>query len=85
MSLTAYADPEPTLAMIVMSTCSLIVKGPGLSDTPKILTRGTMRAQARRRGKETSCATIYRRAQYNAKDKIEMRALVVKDDRDLRQ
>lgn len=44
--------------MMVIMTCSLMVNGPGLSDIPKILTRGTTRAHARMRGKEISCATI---------------------------
>lgn len=43
---------------MVMITCSLMVNGPGLSETPKILTLGTIRAQARMSGKEISCATI---------------------------
>lgn len=45
--------------MIVMRTCSLIENGPGLSDTPKILTLGTTRAHTRMMGKDTNCATIY--------------------------
>ena len=44
-----------------MRTCSLTVKGPGLIETPKILTLGTTRAQRRPRGKESSWATIWRR------------------------
>lgn len=39
-TLTAYADPDPTLAMMVMMTCSLMVKGPGLSWMPKRETFG---------------------------------------------
>lgn len=45
--------------MIVMRTCSLIENGPGLSDTPKILTLGTTRAHTRMMGNDTNCATIY--------------------------
>ena len=41
MILTAYADEAPTLAMMVTMTCSLIVNGPGLSETPKRETFGT--------------------------------------------
>ena len=46
------------MAMTVRRTCSLTVKGPGLIETPKILTLGTTRAQRRPRGKESSWATI---------------------------
>ena len=46
--------------MIVISTCSFTVNGPGLSDTPKILTSGTMRAQSRPIGKAISWATSYK-------------------------
>jgi hypothetical protein len=34
-TLTAYAGPAPTPAMMVMVTCSLMVNGPGLSGIPK--------------------------------------------------
>jgi hypothetical protein len=34
-TLTAYAGTAPTLAMMVMMTCSLMVNGPGLSGIPK--------------------------------------------------
>jgi hypothetical protein len=34
-TLTAYAGSAPTLAMMVMMTCSLMVNGPGLSGIPK--------------------------------------------------
>jgi hypothetical protein len=34
-TLTAYAGPCPTPAMMVMMTCSLMVNGPGLSGIPK--------------------------------------------------
>ena len=34
-TLTAYAGLVPTLAMMVMMTCSLMVNGPGLSGIPK--------------------------------------------------
>jgi hypothetical protein len=35
VTLTAYAGPAPTPAMMVMMTCSLMVNGPGLSGIPK--------------------------------------------------
>lgn len=57
--LTAYAELYPTVAMIVIKTCSFTVKGPGFKDTPKTLTRGTIRAQSLPIGKDNSCATIY--------------------------
>jgi hypothetical protein len=34
-TLTAYAGPSATSAMMVMMTCSLMVNGPGLSGIPK--------------------------------------------------
>jgi hypothetical protein len=34
-TLTAYAGPAPIPAMMVMMTCSLMVKGPGLRGIPK--------------------------------------------------
>jgi hypothetical protein len=34
-TLTAYAGSDPTPAMMVMMTCSLMVNGPGLSGIPK--------------------------------------------------
>ena len=34
-TLTAYAGVSPTLAMMVIMTCSLMVNGPGLSRIPK--------------------------------------------------
>jgi hypothetical protein len=34
-TLTAYAGTSPTLAMMMMRTCSLMVNGPGLSGIPK--------------------------------------------------
>jgi hypothetical protein len=40
VTLTAYADPAPTPAMMVMITCSLMVNGPGLSAMPKKETFG---------------------------------------------
>lgn len=43
--------------MMVIRTCSFTVKGPGLMETPKIFTLGTMRAQSRTKGKEINCAT----------------------------
>ena len=45
--------------MMVIKTCSLTVKRPGLRDIPKILTLGTMRAQRRTMGNEINCATTY--------------------------
>ena len=57
-----YGAPNPTLAMMVIRTCSLTVKGPGLRETPKTLTLGRKRAQRRPRGKDSSWATIYKRA-----------------------
>ena len=54
---TAYADPAPTVAMIVMRTCSLMVNGPGLSCTPNMVQRGTTHAARRPSGYETSWAT----------------------------
>ena len=41
MVLTAHAGPDTTEAIMVMMTCSLIVKGPGLSSMVKIVTLGT--------------------------------------------
>lgn len=40
-------------------TCSLIVNGPGLREIPQTRTEGTKRAQARPKGKTTSCATSW--------------------------
>ena len=57
--LTAYAEPEPTFAIIVIMTCSFIENGPGFSATPKIFTLGTILAQTRMIGNDISCATIY--------------------------
>jgi hypothetical protein len=39
-TLTAYAGNSPTVAMIVIMTCSLMVNGPGLSGIPKKETFG---------------------------------------------
>lgn len=44
--------------MMVIMTCSLIVNGPGLSDTPMTAHLGTNLAQAWPIGKESSWATI---------------------------
>lgn len=55
---TAYAEPEPTPAMMVTRTCSLTVNGPGLRARPKTLTRGTNLAHKRPTGNEMSRATI---------------------------
>ncbi len=44
--------------MMVMSTCSFTLNGPGLSGMPKTLTLGTHRAHARPMGNEISWATI---------------------------
>lgn len=57
--LTAYADPDPTFAIMVINTCSLMVKGPGLSDIPNILTLGMNLAHARPIGNEISSDTNY--------------------------
>lgn len=44
---------------MVIKTCSFTVNGPGLSETPKILTLGTTLAHRRTMGKEINCATTY--------------------------
>jgi hypothetical protein len=54
----AYADPDPTLAMMVIKTCSLTVKGPGFKDMPKIFTRGKYLAAATPMGYDNSWAMI---------------------------
>jgi hypothetical protein len=41
----------------VLHTCSFTVKGPGLSETPRILTRGMNLAHRRPTGNDSSCAT----------------------------
>ena len=43
--------------MMVIRTCSFTVKGPGLMETPNILTLGTTRAHSRTKGNEINCAT----------------------------
>jgi hypothetical protein len=45
--------------MTLTITCSLMVNGPGLSETPKILPLGTMRAQRRMMGNESSSGTSW--------------------------
>lgn len=57
MMSVAYAEAAPTPPMIVIKTCSLTVKGPGLSGKPKIVHRGRMYAHNRPRGNEISCGT----------------------------
>lgn len=42
------------MAMIVTKTCSLVEKGPGLSDNPRILTLGKNVVQALPTGNESS-------------------------------
>lgn len=56
---TAYADPDPTLAIMVMMTCSFMENGPGFKDIPNIFTLGMKRAHSRMIGNEMSWATIY--------------------------
>ncbi len=53
---TAYADCEPTVAMMVRRTWSLMVNGPGFICTPKMETLGRTRTQRRPMGKESSRA-----------------------------
>jgi len=45
--------------MMVMMTCSLIVNGPGLSETPKTVTFGMKRAHNLQTGKVNSWGTIF--------------------------
>ena len=54
---TAYALDEPTVAITVITTCSLRENGPGFKEMPNILYPGTVRAHAQPRGKERSWAT----------------------------
>lgn len=62
--LTAYADENPTVAMIVMSTCSFTVNGPGFKDAPKNFTEGISLAHNRPTGNDNSWATIWTNSQF---------------------
>ena len=53
--------------MIVMSTCSFTVNGPGLRDMPKNFTLGISLAHNRPTGKDNSWATIWVLFQFGAK------------------
>ena len=57
--LTAYAEVNPTVAIIVMSTCSFTVNGPGFRDMPKNFTLGISLAHNRPTGNDNSWATIW--------------------------
>ena len=61
MRSVAYALPAPTLAMMVIKTCSLMENGPGLIEMPKTSILGSHLAHARPIGKDNSWATIYQK------------------------